>query len=162
MFYSCIEEFKRLHKLEKWDVFFVYKGGNVLRIISNDFLRELPHIASYKINEYYESFFKRSDADFSIYIKPDLENYDAIYSQLTTLSYYLQVKIREEFYQNPTKYFEFYKYNKEYQISILKEYYEKVKDSKAIRDMNNTIFYNRSFNGIILGDVSYQIGRAHV
>jgi hypothetical protein len=155
MFYSCIEEFKRLHNLEKWDVFFVYKGGNVLRIISNDFLRELPHIASYKINEYYESFFKRSDADFSIYIKPTLDNYDLIYSQLTTLSYYLQVKIREEFYQHPTKYFEFYKYNKEYQTSILKEYYQKIKDSKAIRDMNNTIFYNRSFDGIVLGEVSY-------
>ena len=154
-FYTSIEEFKRLHNLDKWDAFFVYKGGNVLRIISNDFLRELPHMASYKINEYYESFFKRSDADFSIYIKPSLEKYDLIYSQLTTLSYYLQVKIREEFYRNPTKYFEFYKYNKAYQTTILKEYYEKMKDSKSLRDINNSIFYNRTFNGFVLGDVSY-------
>ena len=151
-FYSAIEEFKILNNLGKWDVFFVYKGGNVLRIISNDFLNELPRIASNKINNYYEQFFKRSDADFSIYIKPTIKNYDQVYAQLTTMSYYLQVKIRDEFTRDPSKYFEFYKYNIVEQNKILEEYSQKVKDSKSISDINNTIFYKQKFDGLILGD----------
>jgi hypothetical protein len=151
-FYKAIEEFKQLNKLGKWDVFFVYKGGNVLRIIANDFLNELPRIASTKINNYYEKFFKRSDADFSIYIKPTISNYDQIYAKLTTLSYYLQVKIREEFMREPSKYFEFFKYNVEEQNKILEEYHQKVLASRAVNDINNTIFYNKTCDGLVFGD----------
>jgi hypothetical protein len=151
-FYSAIEEFKTLNNLNKWDVFFVYKGGNVLRIISNDFLNELPRIASTKINDYYEKFFKRSDADFSIYIKPTIKNYDEVYAKLTTMSYYLQVKIREEFSRDPSKYFEFFKYNIEQQNKILEEYSQKVAASRALSDINNTIFYNKKCDGLTFGD----------
>jgi hypothetical protein len=151
-FYSAIEEFKTLNNLNKWDVFFVYKGGNVLRIISNDFLNELPRIASTKINDYYEKFFKRSDADFSIYIKPTIKNYDEVYAKLTTMSYYLQVKIREEFSREPSKYFEFFKYNTEQQNKILEEYSQKVEGSRALSDINNTIFYNKKCDGLTFGD----------
>jgi hypothetical protein len=140
-FNNSLDEYKKIYNLEKWDIFFVYKGGNVLRIISNDFLKELPRSASYKVNKYYENFFKRSDADFSIYINPSLENYDKIYKELTTLSYMLQVKIRQVFLENPTKYFEFYKYTKEHQSIMLEPFFKKLQESNSINDINNSKFY---------------------
>jgi hypothetical protein len=154
-YHNSLEEYKRLRNLHKWDVFFVYKGGNVLRIISNDFLKEMPRVASKKIQKYYEQFFKRSDADFSIYIRPDLPKYDEIYNELVALSYLLQVKIRSEFMANLTKFFDFFKYNIEYQTEILKSYYDKVMTSTALNDVDNTKFYRKEFNGIVFGDVKY-------
>ena len=142
-FYDSLEEYKKIYGLKQWDIFFVYKGGNVLRIISNDFLKELPRSASYKVNKYYEQFFKRSDADFSIYINPELENYDKIYKELTTLSYMLQVKIRQIFMENPTDYFEFYKYTKEHQSRMLEPFFKKLQESNSIKDINNSKFYKQ-------------------
>lgn len=53
---------------------FLYKGGNILRIISREFLIELPASASRNINDFYSAFFKRSDADFSIYLDPSVKD----------------------------------------------------------------------------------------
>lgn len=154
-FHSGLEEYKRLRNLGKWDIFFVYKGGNVLRIIANDFTRELPGLASKKINRYYEKFFKRSDADFSIYVRPTLADYDKIYDELITLSYYLQVKIRQEITTNSQKYFEFCKYTVSYQESILKEYHDLIVNSSALQDPANASFYNKKFEGIVFNDASF-------
>lgn len=156
-FQSSLEEYKKQRNLDKWDIFFVYKGGNVLRIIANDFTRELPGLASKKINRRYEKFFKRSDADFSIYVRPTLVDYDKIYSELITLSFYLQIKIRQEIMANPHKYFEFCKYNSEYQESILKEFFDKITNSAALKDPGNASFYNKKFDGIVFGSASYPL-----
>ena len=164
MFYNSLEEYKTINKLAKWDVFFVYKGGNVIRIIANDFLKELPRTASFKLNKHYEQFFKRSDADFSIYIDPKINDYDRVYSELTTLSYLLQVKIRQEFMSDLTKYFEFFKYETSYQVKLLGEYYTKVVESKALKDINNATFYNKEFNGIVFDNAVYPptLGKSYV
>lgn len=80
--------YKRLHQLlEQYaqesglsipeDIAIFYKGGNLFRIILTPFVRHI------KDNEYLETLKKRSDADFQIYINPDLPNYDTIYDEVT-------------------------------------------------------------------------------
>ena len=144
-FDQAIEIYRIAKGLQKMDVFFVYKGGNILRIISNDFLRELPRAASKIITDYYEQFFKRSDADFSIYIQPDLKDYDRIYDDMTYLSYLLQVYIRKIFSDNLTEFFELFKFNTAYKKELLTEYFNRASDAKALKDPMNKIF-----NGCVL------------
>lgn len=154
-FDQAISQYREASNLPMDSIVFVYKGGNILRIIANDFLRELPRVANREINAYYEQFFKRSDADFSIYVRPDLEDYDEIYHDMILLSYLLQVRIRQEFETNLSKYFDYFKYNHEYQKEILKSYYGKVIKSNALTDINNKDFFGKTFNGIIFGETSY-------
>jgi hypothetical protein len=156
-FTKAIQIYSDGKNLDKMDIFFVYKGGNILRIISNDFLRELPRAASKVITDYYEQFFKRSDADFSIYIKPDLENYDQIYDDMTYLSYLLQVYIRKIFSDNLTDYFELFKFNQNYKKHILTEYFDRASIANSLNDPNNKVY-----NGCVLKKLIFldtQIGK---
>lgn len=154
-FYLAIEQYKKLYGLDKWSIIFIYKGGNVLRIISNDFFRELPKMSSRRIQKYYEPFFKRSDADFSIYINPGLPNYDVVYNELTTLSYMLQVKIRQEINSNFNKYFDFTKFTQEYQSGILAKYYQQAQELDMFKNPQNEQFYNKQLEAILFSTASY-------
>lgn len=103
-------------------LFFLYKGGNILRIVSREFLLELPSSATKEIAEFYSQFFKRSDADFSIYIDPQLDDYDEIYHEITLLAYLVQDQMRTHFQQNLTDYFNIFQYNSDYQSQVLQPY----------------------------------------
>ena len=152
-FQNAIEQYKQAKGLSQWDIFFVYKGGNILRIISNDFLRELPRASSKIITDYYEQFFKRSDADFSIYVNPVLENYEAIHSDMTFLSYLLQVYIRRRFSSNLTDYFELFKYSREYKTQLLLEYFQKGSLANSFKNPANKTFYGAKLDKLIFLDI---------
>lgn len=70
-----MDNFKSKFNLESTDLFFAFKGGNILRLVYKQTLNELPNLVSKKLKSFYDAFFKRSDADFSIYLNPFLENY---------------------------------------------------------------------------------------
>jgi len=127
-FDESLSIYRKKIKISKKDLFFVYKGGNVLRLLSKDFLLDLPSNATTELTKFYTPFFKRSDADFSIYLNPDVENYDKIFQDISLISYLLQVHIRKEFLSNSNLYFDFSKYNTEYKIFILNKYLLKFKD----------------------------------
>ena len=150
LYYTAIEQYKQLHKLGEWDIFFIYKGGNILRIISNDFMEELPFIASKILKATYEKYFTRSDCDFSIYIKETIINpkYETVFQDMTMLSYLIQVKIKTIILSDPTKYFDFYKYNTKHQQQILQTYLTKMKESNSIKDPLNTKFHNKHPTGL--------------
>src|ERR1700677_4085661 len=61
-------------------LFFVYKGGNILRYALYETMHEIGGKVSDEIEAYYKDVFKKSDADFSIYIDPHLKDYDIIFS----------------------------------------------------------------------------------
>lgn len=116
------------------DLFFVYKGGNILRIISKEFLLELPNSATRELDEYYRAFFKRGDADFGIYINPYLEDYEKVFHDVTMLSYLLQAKLRMMFSENMMKYFDFFRFNKEYQQILLRPYLDQFNQAKGFEN----------------------------
>ena len=132
---KLLEVYRKERQLSSRDVFFIYKGGNVLRLISSEFMLELPANATREINDFYSPFFKRSDADFSIYINPKLDSiqtengnnlYEEVFYELGMLSYLAQVRIRNEFMKDPSKYFDFSKYSNDtsnpVKQDILREY----------------------------------------
>lgn len=149
MFYNSIDYYIKKKKLNPNSIYFLYKGGNILRIIANEFLIELPGNASKKIDNYYSNFFKLSDADFGIYIDPSLSNFDEVYQDMIYLSYVLQTKIRENFNNNIYEFFEYYKYNDDFKKKILNELLENLNNSETIQDQNSP-FYKCKFNKILI------------
>lgn len=145
---KALKHYKLAKGLEPTQIQFVYKGGNVLRIVANEFLVELPGHASDIIDKYYMPYFRRSDADFSIYIDPKLKHFQKIHSDLTQLTYLLQQHIRERIMANPHKYFEFYRLNEETQLEILNVYLKTLNESEGLTNPTNERFYGGFFKGV--------------
>lgn len=152
-FDDAISYYGKQKELPNGSLILVYKGGNVLRIISNEFLRELPGAAANEIQNYYKNFFKRSDADFSIYIDPNLENYDRIYNDMILVGFVLQRRLRQEFMSNKTDYFDFYKYNHDFKAHSLEPYFKKMKSINSLSDPKNKTFYNKRVTNLVFEDV---------
>lgn len=129
------------------DIFIVYKGGNILRYVAYEVMHELPGAVSDEIYNQYKDVFKKSDADFSIYINPKLAHYDDIFVDINTLSYLLQNQLRNEFMTNPSKYFNFYKLNMSEQLRILSTYVEKLNNTETIK--NSLFEYNGKFINLV-------------
>lgn len=132
-------------------IFFVYKGGNVLKVIAQEFIHELPGNAQDIFFEYYSKFFKKSDADFSIYIHPELENYDKVYEDITTLSYLLLNIMRIYFLLQPT-YFDYNKNNRLIQMGILFESLENLNKAYTLQNTEST-YYQNKIKSLALKDI---------
>ena len=138
-----IYEYKNKHSLHKNSILFLYKGGNVLRIIQKEFDEELPAIAAKVLEKFYSNDFKRSDADFSIYIDPKLNNFNDIVNDITKLCYLWLDIIRNDMMNNPSFYFDFYKYNPDYKQIILNNYLETFQNASCLNDKSNPKYFNK-------------------
>lgn len=156
-----INEYRNKYNIKHEDLFFVYKGGNILRILSNDFINKFPSYINDILIEKYEKYFGRSDTDFAIYINPNLENYDKVFSDITFISYIVQLKLRDIFNNNKEKFFDYYKFSDEYKKSILLSYFNKIKNLKCFNDENNEEHFNNeilglSFDNILINCDNYE------
>ena len=71
------------------DICLFYKGGNLFRIILSKFVTFLD-------NEDYKKLMKnRSDADFQIFINPDIANYEKVLNDISVRVLYILYKYRE-------------------------------------------------------------------
>jgi hypothetical protein len=122
LFYYTLYLYRERQGLTRDQLVFVYKGGNILRIISNEFLLELPDQATQALAEFYAPFFKRSDLDFSIYLSPHVSNYDEKFHEVTLIAYQLQDYARCFFEKHMMHYFNLFRYNAEYQGMVLEPY----------------------------------------
>ena len=121
-FADALERYREKRGLRRYDVFFVYKGGNILRMIANEFLLELPDSAIREISQFYAPYFKRGDMDFSIYVNPELDSYNDIHYEVGLISYLLQDKLRDVFDSDPAAHFDFFRYSAEWQQRVLQIY----------------------------------------
>lgn len=118
-FIQALKTYRQERNIKPSQLFFIFKGGNILRIIAHQFLAELPSYAKLEIEEFYAQFFKRSDNDFGIYLDPKVPKYEDIYDELSTLSYYLQVEIRTIILSDTTTYFDYSRYNDHFKRKVL-------------------------------------------
>lgn len=136
MFEYAIKTYIFHKTLQENQIHFVYKGGNVLRIIIKEFLYELPGRIADILEKYYNKEFKKSDVDFSIYIDPLLPNFEEVFEDITTIVYLILSHIRIIFILNGENFFDFYKLNDNLKRNILLEYFKKLqtvsKDSEPI------------------------------
>lgn len=139
--YTAFDDAIKLYNKSKGysdkDIFFIYKGGNVLRFVSNQAFDLMPGRVKSDLLEYYRDSFKKSDADFSIYINPKHANFDVIFADMTNLAYLVQNYLRNIFLQNPQKYFNFYTIRQENQTDLLNKYLVKLNETEVVK--NQTI-----------------------
>jgi hypothetical protein len=122
--------------IDEKDIIFICKGGNVLKIVANEFLISLPGAAKKIIWSYYQEFFTRSDADFGIYINPKINNFQEIHSEVTFLAFILQYMIREQFLAYPSHYFTYARYNDDMKKTVLKELLDNLNKAKTLTEAN--------------------------
>lgn len=152
-FTSALHFYKQRSGLNDQDIIFIYKGGNILRLLAYEFMRDFPGDVAELLFKYYSSFFKKSDADFSILIRPTLPNFDKVQEDVTNIAYLLLIIIRIEFLKDPSKYFDFYTDNTETQTATLNSYFDKMKNAEALKDSTNK-FYGGSIESVTLGKFS--------
>lgn len=143
---DALSNYRAQNNLKTHELFFVYKGGNIMRIIAKEFLLDLPENTTRKITAFYSPYFKRSDADFGIYLAPWVKNYDTHFSKITDLTYNVQIDIRKKILENPTKYLDFTKYNKTYQKLLLRDVL--AQSNNEVKDKSIV------FTDLIIGNVS--------
>lgn len=107
---------------------FVYKGGNTLRFIAQKIQKQLPGNVAGLLEQEYGRFFKKSDADFSIYIDPRIPNYDKVFDEVTVLAAFTLDYIRTHFSKDSTKFLMISRYNPQYIQKLLRSY---LKDLRA-------------------------------
>jgi len=131
-------------------IFFVCKGGNILRIVSNEFEKEYPGIVVDDLIQYYKQFFKRSDADFSIYIDPIIgDKYEEVFFEMTLLAYLLQFIIRIHFLNDLPNQFDYFSYSDEFKIETLEKYLNKMNEANVLVDPENKTFYGGKFTKLL-------------
>lgn len=136
------------------DIFFVYKGGNILRYVAYQTMHELGGSVADKINKSYKDVFKKSDADFSIYINPKVPNYDMVYLHMNNLAFLLQNELRNEFMLNPSKYFRYYKLNDVEKTKILVNYLDKLNNTNNVKEKKK-YFADKLENGKIISETTF-------
>tara|TARA_B110000285_G_scaffold172098_1_gene192732 strand:+ start:242 stop:1915 length:1674 start_codon:yes stop_codon:yes gene_type:complete len=138
-------------------IIFLYKSGNILRLLSQHFLNYMPHYDILR-NEM-EQYFKKGDCDFCIYINPnDISQhaFDQIHTDMTNIAFILNVHLREIFMNSLPSTFSFMNFKKSFQNSVLERFVEKTKSLDCFSDESNTALYNKKVNSIrFLSDDKY-------
>lgn len=131
------------------DIYFMYKGGNVLRLLYNEFKKNIPVTSIQIADDFFAKSFKKSDSDFSIIVNPELDDYDRIFEDMVSLSYVLQTIIRKLFNRAPKgdmfDVFAFVEYNDSKKDIILKQMLNELNKSFSVKDSTNVDFYGAQF-----------------
>jgi hypothetical protein len=143
-----IKNFTRVYDLAPDDIIFIYKGGNILRIISNEFKDKLPQLAADILKVHYNKYFARSDCDFAIYINPKIKHFESIFRKISIESYCVQIDIRNNILKHKYRKLDIFKYSQEYTSACLLEYLKKFINAECLRDPTNEIYYGKSIIGI--------------
>ena len=132
-------------------IFYIFKGGNVLRMIASGATTDLPKVAREELYNFYHPYFRKSDADFSIYIDPvvntknsrenNTSGFEEVFSDMRNMAYILQVYLRMVFKANMSAYFDFYKFNGDIKTKIMEGYFDQYKKNDSFTDETNELYY---------------------
>jgi hypothetical protein len=150
---TAIKDYREKKLLDDDAIVFIFKGGNVMRMIANHVFAMIPPNASKILKDKYNEFFKRSDADFSVLVNheklKDL-NYEAVMSDLMNITYNTLGEIRTEITEKPFLYSNFSQLNSKVASERLEQYFEKLQEAPALTDPENSKWYGAKFTQLQL------------
>lgn len=120
--------------LNKYKLKLVFKGGNVLRLVNNNIIKYLPNSQKI-IKEIFEPFLKKSDNDFTIYIDPNIMNYNEINRKVSYELFEGLNDIRNEILNNKEYYFNIYTLNNNEIKKLIKELIKNLNDMCLNKDL---------------------------
>ena len=147
--------YRSINNIPENQIVFLFKGGDYLAKLAKTFWTSLPgHAVRYLISEY-EKYFKKSDLDYTIYINPNLDNYDIIYKDINYLAFNIQYIIRDLLLNNKYLVFHWFKYNSNFKSYILNEYLKKmIKEDTVTNDPENTEYYQNKILDLYFDNIS--------
>lgn len=169
--YECIQ-FYLLHKssyvrgLNKNDIIFLYKGGNVLRTVAREFIKENVGINADLLETVFGGYFQRSDADFTIYINPRFANmsctglrnmpnlFDEITDDMQLIAYLAQNYIRNIVIQNKSEWFNYYQLSDDSKKKTLRKYLNELNNGYTLKENEESPYYGGKFTKIELDNIS--------
>jgi hypothetical protein len=152
LFQDAISIYKRSKDLKENDIFFILKGGNVLRFVAKNFLFNISGGTTDILLNFYKNFFKRSDADFSIVINPALQDYENIFNDMSLLTYNLLKHIQSIFELNKTRFFEWYKYDNEGKKALIHDLFNNIQELDFSK---NDTWKTRTITSVAFENISY-------
>ena len=158
IFDNMISTYSLEANLNTNDILFLYKGGNVLRVLALEAMNSQPGEMKEKLMDAYEKYFKKSDADFTIYINPEIEEskFKKIYDDLSILTFICLNYIRAIFFMNLADHFSYARLNVDIKKEILNSYLKKLNESSSLTDQKNE-YYGGKFISLKLGN--HEVGK---
>ncbi|ARF10237.1 hypothetical protein Hokovirus_1_116 [Hokovirus HKV1] len=126
-----------------------YKGGNILRNIYKNFIKEYPESCFENMNIKYSQYFKKSDIDYSIIIDHSLPNWENIYKDITNIVFHILRNIRNTDIVKELDYYD-YSYNLKY--CYLMQLLGELNDLCS-SDTINEKYHNGKFDCIVFDDL---------
>ena len=157
--------YDQFFKETKIRLYFIYRGGNILKMYKNTFESILPGVARKIFKEEFDPFFKNSDIDFYTVIKDadkmSMEEIYIINNYIQMMCYY-GVYISRIFVMNNFDLFQFCKYNKvtmkdEFQ-KLLNEMNEDKMESEY-KEIREAKFIGLGFNEFMYTERGYDIDK---
>ena len=152
LYRSSLSEYIKQKKLPPGSIHFLFKGGNILRLIMNSYINDLPGDTKKQFTDILRKNFKKSDADFQINIKNLTETQhtsgsglyteaemDVIHKEVTTLAYLVLYRIRNIILFNLSDYIDYYKLDDIEKRKLLNKLLNKL---NKIQKTNLTTPYN--------------------
>lgn len=151
---TMVKTYRAEKRLPDDAVVFIFKGGNVMRMVANQVFQLVPPDAATILKDRYAEFFKRSDADFSILVDQKKlrrrQNYNAVMDDLTKRAYETLNSIRNEITQNPDLYSNFLQLNTKIAGERLGKYFANLKKLESLKDKENENWFGAKFRQLQL------------
>lgn len=166
IFKNGIDKYIEKRGLPKNCIIFVFKGGNIMRLLIN---KELEKNFSEKqmiiILDKVKDIFKKSDSDFQIYIKNLINSVDnkgiqitkiimdEIYNDINKLTYLLLNRIRNIILLNPEEYINFMQNTDDYKSTLFTDILNTInKEKENSEKYKDVTFTSLRFENIVVGD----------
>lgn len=152
---TALTQYRKANNLSDHAVFLLFKGGNVLRMVANAYIDQLPEPYKGQISDKYAEYFRRSDADFSVYVDENLvPDYNKTFEEITLLVFAELDKIRSIFMANPSTYFDFFALPSSKADSILNNTFDTLGSLTCIKNPENKTWYGADFTQMELPNAS--------
>lgn len=115
--------------LNKYGLLLVFKGGNTMRLVNNNFISKyFPKGSDEIIKNIFQPFLKQSDNDFTIYIDPNIINYDTFFKKINYLVLDKLDIIRDKIDKKPDYYFDIFNLKRTLQNKLFRTLKGKLND----------------------------------
>ena len=123
--------------LDKYGLMLIFKGGNVMRLINNNVKQYFQPIPNHIIFDIFEPYLQQSDNDFTIFVNPNMKDYDQFMNELSFELYESLNKITSVILNDLGKYFDIFNLNDHKYLGLFKSLSDEL-NSKSMVNIGPT------------------------
>jgi len=163
LFNKCISQYIIRYNVKATDIMFIWKGSMAMRSIYYKYLSIFDH--DLNLFNRFKNLFGNSDADYGIFINPNIKDYNMHFANWVKLSFFILTKIRNLIQIEDQHIIKDLLYTSDGKFILFDEYYTRDKQNKIINilpshdnDQKNSNYYinNYSSKHISIHDIPPQ------